>query len=295
MVAYESYKKAMELDTRGEYTDVIKHNYIVIAQEFFSQGVAKYNEQDFMNAADKFYTSYTISNEIGQLDTMALQNTAIAYDFAEEHDKALEKYMELIEVGYNKADVYNTVAQIYINQKEDTLTGEEYLAKGRELYPGDQDLLITETNLALARGEDEKAIENLQQALVNDPTNTTIWHALGTSNENIGNMEEAEKAYLKCIEVDPTYADAYYNVGAMYSNQAAEILEEAYELPLEEQEKYDAMMAEAQELLKKSYPFLEKFLELTPGDASTLQTLKQIYTILKMDEELKAVNDQLAQ
>jgi glycine cleavage system aminomethyltransferase T len=49
----------------------------------------------------------------------------------------------------------------------------------------------------------------------------------------------------------------------------------------------------ADALLEKALPYLEKSDELNPGNLSTLQTLKQIYTILKDMDKLQAVNDKI--
>lgn len=292
-VAYESYKKCIELDTREEFTQDIQHNFRVIASNNFNKGVALYNEADYVNAALSFQKTYDITKDLGGTDTLALSNVALAYDIAGETDMALQKYNELVDMGFNDPLVYNSLANIYMTNKQDTATAEEYITKGRALFPNDYQLLIAETNLYLGRGENEKAIANLQKALETDPTNKTIWFALGTNYENTNNREKAAEAYQKAIDIDPTYSDAYYNMGAMYNNEAAEIIEAANELPLDAVEEYDREKAKADELLKKAVPYLEKSEELNPGNLATLQTLKQIYTILKNMEKLQEVNDKI--
>ena len=290
MVAYESYSKVLELDTKGEYTADVEHNFRVIASNFFNKGVALYNESDYIGSATSFQNCYDVSGKIGVTDTLALSNVALAYEIAEDFDIAIVKYQELIALGNPDPLVFNSLASIYLNNKLDTAQSEKYVMMGREKYPDDYQLLIAETNLYLARGENEKAVANLEKALETDPTNKTIWFALGTNYENTGNLEGAEESYQKCIELDPTYADAYYNMGAMYNNQAAEIIEKANELPLDAVAEYDAEKAKADELLRKAVPYLEKSDELNPDNLPTLQTLKQIYTILKDMDKLKAVN-----
>ncbi len=292
-VAYESYKKCMELDDRGEFATDVQHNFRVIASNFFNQGVARYNAADYDGAARSFLNTYNISKEIGVTDTLALSNVALSYDIAGEYDKALQTYEQLIDMGYKDPLIYNSLATLYLNQKQDTVLSEKYVMEGRKYFPEDYQLLISETNLNLARGENEKALQNLQKALEKDPLNKTIWFALGTNYENVGNIEKAEEAYLKCIEIDPLYADAYYNMGAMFNNQAAEIIEKANELPLDAVKEYDAEKAKADSLLEKALPFLEKSDELNPDNLATLQTLKQIYTILNMMDKLKAINERI--
>lgn len=292
-VAFESYKKCMELDSRGEFTSDLQHNFRVISSNYFNQGVALYNEQDYLGAAKSFQNTYDITLEGGNTDTLALSNVALAYDIAEEYDIALEKYKELINLGHKDPLVYNSLATIYMSHVKDTSASIEYIQKGRELFPDDYQLLISETNIYLGRGENEKAIANLTKALETDPTNKTIWFALGTNYENTANLDGAAEAYQKCIDLDPAYADAYYNMGAMYNNEAAEIIEKANELPLDAVEEYNKEKAKADELLKKSLPFLEKSDELNPDNLETLMTLKQIYTILKDMDKLQATNDRI--
>lgn len=292
-VAYESYKKCTELDERGEYTQDVQHNFRVIASNYFNKGVALYNEADYLNAAASFQNTYDITKEMGGTDTLALSNVALSYDIAGNYDKALQKYNELVELGYKDPLVYNSLATIYMNHKSDTVAAEKYIVKGRAMFPNDYQLLIAETNLYLSRGENEKAIANLEKALETDPANKTIWFALGTNYENTGDKDKAAQAYQKAIDIDPTYADAYYNMGAMYNNEAAEIIEQANELPLDAVAEYEAEKAKADVLLKKAVPFLEKSEELNPGNLATLQTLKQIYTILKNMEKLQEINDKI--
>ena len=292
-VAYESYKRCAELDSRGEFTTDVKQNFRVIASNFFNQGVAAYNEKDYAKAAESFQNTFIAYQEIGVVDTLALSNVAMAYDIGEQYDKALEVYGQLIDLGYENPMIYQSISEIYLNQKADTATAEQYIMQGREIFPEDYQLLIAETNLFLARGENEKAVANLLKALDTDTENKTIWFALGTNYENIGNPEGAAEAYQKCIEIDPAYADAYYNMGAMYNNKAAEIIEVANELPLDAVEEYNTEKAKADELLQKALPYLEKSDELNPDNLGTLQTLKQIYTILNDMEKLQEVNDRI--
>lgn len=292
-VAYESYKKCAELDSRGEFKTDIEQNFRVIASNFFNQGVAEYNEKDYAKAAESFQNTFNTYKEIGDVDTLALSNVAMAYDIGEEYDKALGVYGELIEMGYKNPMIYQSISVIYLNQKRDTVTAEQYIMQGREVFPDDYQLLIAETNLFLAKGENEKAAGNLMKALETDSLNKTIWFALGTNYENTGVPEEAEKAYQKCIDIDPAYADAYYNLGAMFNNQAAEIIEVANELPLDAVKEYDAEKARADALLQKALPYLEKSDELNPDNLGTLQTLKQIYTILKDMDKLQEVNERI--
>lgn len=291
-VAWESYKKCDELDSRGEYKDDVRNNMQIIAYNFFNSGVKFYNVKDYEGAAASFMNTFKVSQEIGVTDTLALENVAFAYELAEDYANAEATYKMLLEYGKENPLIYNSLADLHFKMN-DSVVAEEYIIAGREKFPDNYQLLIAETNLNLARGDNEKAVYNLTQALETDPTNVTIWFALGTNYESTGNMEEAEAAYNKCIEIDPEYSNAYYNLGAMYNNMAADIMEKANELPLDKVKEYDAEKAKSDALLEKALPYLEKSDELKPDDIDTLITLKLIYTNMNKLDKLKEVNEKI--
>ena len=163
-VAYQSYKKVLELDDRGEYTQDVMHNFKVIASNFFNSGVGRYNEGKYMEAAKDFQHCYDVSKDINVTDTTALSNVALAYEIAEQTELAVEKYKELEQLGYKNPMVYNALFNIYLS-KSDTAQAEVYISKGRSLFPDDYQLLIGETNLFLTRGQNEEAVANLIEVM----------------------------------------------------------------------------------------------------------------------------------
>jgi len=164
---------------------------------------------------------------------------------------------------------------------------------GRKKYPENFNLIIGETNIYLAAGEKDKALELLKLALTQDDKNPTIFFAVGTNYDQMGNFEEAEKAYLQAISLKADYFDANYNLGALYVNKAIEIMDKANALPLNEEKQYVALKADADALLVKSLPYLERADELQPNDQYTMRTLKDIYTRLSMVDKLKSINEKL--
>jgi tetratricopeptide (TPR) repeat protein len=77
-VAYKSYQKAKELDTKGEFAvDILKYT-IAVGEGYYNQGVINYNEQKFREAAISFEQAYTVSESVGRIDTTALFNAAVS-------------------------------------------------------------------------------------------------------------------------------------------------------------------------------------------------------------------------
>lgn len=291
-IAYESYIKAKELDEKGLYTTDINNNLKVIVQEFYRIGVEKFNQNDFLGAADFLEKTFKISESFGILDSASAYYTAYAYQAGKDYENARKYYNMLIEADYKKPVMYASMAEMY-KAEADTATALEIIKAGREKFPKNFDLLIAETNIYLSRGDTKNALDNLETALEQDTTNPSIYFAIGTNYENLEEYDEAENAYKQAIRLNPEYFDAFYNLGALYVNRAAAILDSANALPLEETEKYDKMKAEADAYLKESIPHLERALEINPNDRTTIVSLREIYARLNMTEKLNEIKEMM--
>lgn len=291
-VAYQSYNKAKELDTKGEFTADIQKYTKAVGEGYYNTGVIFYNEQKFKEAAVSFEKAFEVSQSIGQIDTTALVNAAVSAAQGYENDLAKGYYQKLIVMGVEKPDIYASLSEIY-KVEGDTAMALQTVGKGREIFPDDFNLLIAETNIYLATDEKAKAMTDLETALRIDNTNPSIFFAVGTIYDQMGDVEKATSAYENAIKIKPDYFEANYNLGALYVNQAADILDKANDLPLDAVKEYDAQKARADDMLRKSVPYLEKALELMPEDTNTLVSLKEIYTRLGMTDKLENVNSRL--
>ena len=291
-VAFQSYTKAKELDTKGEFTaDILKYT-IAVGEGYYNLGVINYNEQKFKDAALNFEKAYNVGSSVNRIDTSALINAAVSAAQGNELQLSKQYYQQLIAMKVQKPDVYASLSEVY-KTEGDTTMALQTIAKGRELFPDDFNLLIAETNIYLATNEREKAMTDLETALKIDSTNPSIFFAVGTIYDQIGDVSKAVNAYENALLLKPDYFEANYNLGALYVNQAADILDRANDLPLDAVAQYDQEKAKADQMLEKSLPYLEKALELMPDDVNTMVSLKEIYTRLGMTEKLKGINDKL--
>jgi tetratricopeptide (TPR) repeat protein len=201
-------------------------------------------------------------------------------------------YNKLKTLDYKQPRIYNALSNIALEEK-DTTGALGIIKEGREKYPEDFDILIAETNIYLSTKQNDKAINNLTAAVEKDAMNPTIHYAVGVTYAGMGKVSEAEAAYIKAVELKNDYFEANYNLGALYVNQAAGLIEQANKLPLSATKEYDELKAQADEILKKSIPYLETASQLDPNDKSTLLSLKEIYTRLQMYEKMKVVNEKL--
>jgi len=299
-VAYESYKKALELDTKHQYTKEINYQLTVLGIAIVNKGIEYFSENNFNGALNSFETSLDIDKlvALGKIDTMVIFNAGIAADRAKNYDKAIEYYQKTADLKYEGSKVYSFMANIEL-ERGDTAQYLDVIKRGIEAYPNDNDaLMVTLINYYLEKDKSDLALEYLNKAIEKDPKNHTFYFARGALYDKLGDFDNAKISYEKAIEIKPDYFDAYYNLGALYFNKGADMLKAANEIPPNEQKKYDAAVKEAFVELDKAVPYLEKAHEIDTKEKSTMLTLKEIYFKLRGDHEdymdkYKKINEEL--
>lgn len=302
--AAEAYKRAKDLDKEGEFAENIKRGLTNISIACYNTGVQFYNKKQYVDAGASFGKAYKYKMEVSMIDTNAVYNAAVAYNLGDRKDEAGVYYAKLVELNYDKASIYNEYYSI-LNAKEDRK--DEALAvlkKGRELFPEEYPLIISEANYFLSTDQTEKALKNLELALSYESSNYQIFHAIGTmynllfddkdktEKDRLFAYDKAYDAYKKAIELKPDFFDAMYNLGAIVFNKGVYYLEQADNLPLGDKN-YDAIKEKGNGFLIEALPFLEKASELNPKDTNTLYSLKQIYTRTNNMEKYQEVKAKL--
>jgi len=295
--SFESFLKALELDPEDDLkrSDDIDPRIEAIGQQYFAYGVDNFNEGDFAKASGNFKKSYDVGKYVNKVDTLALLNAALASLRGEMFEQSISYYQELMEMGFEEADVYKNLASAN-RSIGNTDVMFATLKTGREKYPDDAGLMLEEINAYLAIGEGAKVVDDLKLLVEKDPQNHSIFFVLGTiygdeNNEVMFDMDTAELYYEKAIEINPEYYDAIYNLGALYINQSNQLQVKANDLPLDATKEYEQLTEEANAIIKKALPHLEKANELQPDNEETKAVLKSIYTRFNMADKLEGMNN----
>ncbi len=302
--ALDSYKKANEYDTKKEYTEDIFQKLNWQRNNYFNAAVDAYNKKSYKEAMQDFENAAAALSIVNVPDTLSLFYAAACAGLANDKEKAKQYFIQLIKLNYNSPAVYIALSDIYRNEKDST-NALKIIREGQKRYPGDLKLLLGETNVYLTFNNTDKALKYLKYAIDKDSTNATVFFALGTIYDNLSNdttkteaqrsetFQQAINAYQKALQLNTEYFDANYNLGALYVNKAAGINDVANKLPLDAEAQYNKLKAEADALLEKATPYLEKASELQPTDLNTLYSLKQIYARENKVDKLKEVNAKL--
>lgn len=288
--AAKSYKKGMELDSKGTWTDDYSQGMETVRVLALNAGIEAYNAKEYETSRDLFLMSAQTSESMGVTDTMAIYNSGLAAEQAEDYENALKQYRRAAELGYLGPQMYIYMGNLYTKQEKP----EEYLKviqEGRKVYPDNTDLIVYELNYYLQNEKFEEAENNLLLALEKEPDNKQLYFSLGVVYDNLGDQEKAVKAYENAIAVDPEYFDAVYNLGAMYFNQAVEMNNKANDI--QDNKKYDAARAEAKEVFKKAKPHLEKAHAIDPKDLGAMQSLSSLYVLLNETDKYQEMKAKL--
>jgi len=290
-VVYSSYIKAIDIDKENyneDMTPYLKNLKI----DFLNKGILAFNAQKYDDALESFEYSLKIDKlpAINILDTAIYYNAAISAHYAKNYDKAIEFYDVTIKNNYKKLNSYIFKSEIYLTLK-DSANYFSTLKEGISYFPDNEKLVINLVNYYLNTNNSELALNYINKLIEKTPGNATYYFAQGTLYDKMEKQDLAQIAYEKAINLKPDYFDAYYNLGALYYNKAAKVLELAINIPLKEQAKYEAEQGKAKNLFKTSLPYFEKAYNLNKKDVNTMQTLSIIYTKLKMEDKAKEIND----
>ncbi len=222
--AVAAYAKAYELEPKKEkeIADAISN----IAAKINTEAVSFYNLGDFNSASESFEKASIASETapLAQIDTNAVYNAGLVALQALNYERAEKFYKKCYDIGYysDNGDVFNRLAEIKLHQG-DTLAAKGYLTEGFEKYPESQGILIGLINFYIGSGDDPKQLFQLIDAAKhNEPNNPSLYYVEGNCYLQLGDIENASKAYDAAATIDPNYEYGYIGKGIMFYDMAVE-------------------------------------------------------------------------
>lgn len=311
MESYEYFLKAYELDGLPDAKGKIKpkfqkdikakiKEYYTTQANLVAYGAHLFEKKDYPATVKVFETYLGIpalpmmNGELKPDSTfyMIKYYTAIAATNAEMSDKAIAYYEELKDDGYEELIVHQLLYEEYL-KKKDTVNFVKTLKAGFEKFPNEPWFLQNLINYYIFSNQAKDAIVYLNAAIKRDPNKAEYQYIKGNLDENMGNLEDARKAFDKAIELDPTQADAYAGIGRLIYNKGVAMADAANEI--KDNKLYNAAKKKADAVFAESIPFFKKAAELKPAEMEYKRTLKNIYYRLKMDKEYEAVDKEMNQ
>ena len=249
---------------------------------YHNTGLYYYQAGDKVKAEEYFEKAYhsTENAILNRVDTIAVYYTALMARDNGKIDKALELLKKDLDAGYAaKGEVYAIMAEIY-RAKEDMESYKDILEKGFSAYPENQQVLVGLINYNLDTGGDSsKLFELIHQAQANEPGNASLYYVEGDINKKLGNKDAALELFQKSYDIDNNYIFGIVNKGIIYYEEALEYQDKANAEM--DDTKYNALLEEVNNSLKKAIDPFEKSYELAAGDlelqVAIAEYLKNIY------------------
>lgn len=284
-IATESFYNAIQTDIKDEFKEKSEKALLNCAIGHYNEGVAQFKEQKYTDAIfsyDKVLKIIPLDKD-GQLkrsnivEEVVMQYSAYAAMAAENYEQAKKFLENLINKNFADPNIYVDMVRIYLIEK-DTTGALKYVALGREMFENNVTLMEVELDLYLKQGRSKELIDKLNDAIALDGENKVYLFARAVTSMKLGNLDQAEADYKRVIEIDPGYADAYYNLGVVYTDRCKP-LGEAYDKSTSFKEQNE-IAAEIDEWYKKSANQFEEAMAI--GNYSNADKLELAETLKKL-------------
>lgn len=306
------YKEMNEAYTHAlQVSDVhkvdINRNRIAIWGLQYNEGVKYYNQgHDDPTAYDKALDAFRIAIDLAP-DSSATYYVAALSNYAK---KDLNSAMTMLTTAVEKKPTFSEASrllgQIHYQRALDCMAAKDSVGTKAEFeksaqafeatYKSEPDSVINITNLIDVYErlkQEDKALAITRDAVAKDPGNSLFRYAYGVFLLKQEKYEQSVEQFEKALAINPSYADARYNLGVSYLNwgvglkKAAEEKAEAQQkvAPKGKQVKVDDSYLEK---FKSALPHLEKSAELRSDDSGLWLNLGRLYAILNQQEKSKA-------
>lgn len=163
-----------------------------------------------------------------------------------------------------RIDYYNVLVSVYDKKGEDQKSL-ALLNQAKKEFPGEVKFVEDYSTIVFKTGDKKAYIAALEDLSELKPESRDLWINLGIVNQELGNKEEAIKAYDKAIEVDSTYAGAYINKGLLIMSEEQAIVDELNK-NLKNRKKHAEISEKLNAMYLNAIPAFEKAYALKPSD-----------------------------
>ena len=256
--------------------------------KLYQLGVNAQNKDSNKVYLDKAAESFQSAIKVEPDSVDTYKNLAFVYMNEGDMDKAVDPLKVVIDKEHS-LDGYKYLGQILyqkaVKQREtDSVAAKEsfnqtikVLEEGRKYYPNNQDILLTLSNSYIGADKLDIAMDVFKSGVEAEPENKYYRYDYGVLLLGAEQFEDAEKQFLKAVQIDENYENAIYNLGVTYIKWGTALNKAA-------EEKEDTSTA-YREKYRMALPYMEKVAQLKPDDASVWELLGRVYTVLGMQED----------
>jgi tetratricopeptide (TPR) repeat protein len=306
---YPFFSRAYELDNLPDEKGKVKPKYtkdmkaILKADlPYYINGGAYFFEKGDYRKAHNFFNDYIeisdsrLMKEGEKVDLAAPVDSnyifanyyaAVASSLLNDHPVAIAAMSRASKQDYKQNEVFQYLAEEY-RIAGDTANFEATLGEALAIFPKEPFYILNLINIYIHTGRNEKALEYINTAIVNDPNNADLYDVAGRIYESsFNNVDKAEEYFKKAIEADGENAETQSNLGRIYFNKGVNQLDLAN--AIQDAKKYNEEKDKALDLFRKALPYFEKSFELNPNTMEIKIALRSIYYNLNMGDKLAEI------
>jgi tetratricopeptide (TPR) repeat protein len=291
--AIKAIDEANKLNADGKADKDITNSIKILKAALETEAVFQYDKKNYKGAHDNFVKIIDLNKQPqmkNTVDTIYYYYGGRAALEDSNYTEANRMFEEAVANKYEDPFLYVFRKQSYFGSG-DTAKGVAVIKEGFSKYPENQSILIEMINYYLTSNQADEALKLLAKAKASDPQNVSYSFAEATLYDKMGRFEDAERSYKACLDINPNYFDATYNLGVLYFNKAVKIYEDASKIT--DNALYEKAKKEGDDVLLQAVPYMQKAHEIDSKDRPSLETLKTIFYRLKMDDQYNQVVQEL--
>ncbi len=189
-----------------------------------------------------------------------------------------------------RGEIYKNIALILV-EKNKIDEAKAAIAEARKENPNDNSLILTEADLYFKLNDLVTYKKSISEALAKNPNDADLIFNLGVASVNSNQPVEAEKYFLKVIEIKPDYVNAYLNLAELKLQNDDKITKEMNTLTTsaKDTKRYDILKAERIKSFNSAMPYLEKAMNLDPKNEAVYSNLMSVYQFLELSDKVKVL------
>jgi len=197
---------------------------------------------------------------------------------------------KLVKEESKRPEIVKNLALIYYQEGQYD-QAEKAIVEARKANPDDTNLMLTQMDLYLKSNNMGKYEEIAKEALAKNPNDDLLLYNLGVTSYQAGRLEDARKYYEQAIRINPKNENAYLNMAFIKLQPDEELTNKMNSLGMSaaDNKKYEQFQKEKKAIYRDAMNDLEKVLAINPANEEAIQTLKNIYRALEMNDKLKAL------
>ncbi|MBR4300964.1 MAG: hypothetical protein IKT84_03490 [Bacteroidales bacterium] len=318
-VAYEAALRCKELDQTNEYKELNNSVFRAVGGAYYNNTVDTYTAATQKNDTNLYREAIRMAEEVIKINNNSgdKSSTGDAYWIAGlsaemlKDATAIEKYYKiLVRQKTDKERVYKALFDLYRSQNDTTKALNIASTYSTKNQPNDFKSHLLMSTAYLWVGNVDKAKESANTAIEKvsgstDSVKGLVYCQIGNILNDAKEFELAHQNFNNALSLantgDIVKFEANHGLGILYYNEAANYIEAANAVPLDDQTgKYDELLNKSKEQFQLAIPHFTTSMKMVENDkyrighyVTALRALKTIYTRLEMQDQLSEITNRL--